>query len=118
MLVGSHHYPVSSMLRWRGSPCLWALGRRWLSDIPKALLDAEQESVLLRIFRTAGPLSKRQVAEIVDKSGMSKSFASKARVDRHIQHLTAHGTLVVHRIPGAAGKFALADGEPRATAPP
>jgi predicted ArsR family transcriptional regulator len=79
--------------------------------VPK-LLDQQQESLLLRVMRVAGPLTKRQLSELIDKGGLRATLASKATVDRHVQHLTAQGTLVVHRQPGSAGRFEVASSTP------
>ena len=98
-------------------------GARWLSGAAAktpALLDTEQEAMLLRVFRSAGPLSKRQLAEVLSKGGLAQNFPSKARIDRHIKHLKKQGTLVVHRTPGLPGKFAISPDEDssRANSPP
>jgi hypothetical protein len=85
------------------------LARRWLREGAPVLLDAEKEALLLRLLRASGPVTKRQLSEMIDKGGLRDKLASKARVDRHIQHLTAQGTLVVQRGNGSAGQFALAN---------
>ena len=85
------------------------LSQRWLREGAPVLLDAEQETLLLRLLRSSGPVSKRQLSEMIDKGGLRDALASKARVDRHIKHLTAQGTLVVQRGDGTAGRFSLAN---------
>ena len=85
------------------------LARRWIREGAPALLDVEQETLLLRLLRASGPISKRQLSEVIDKGGLRGALASKARVDRHIKHLTAQGTLVVQRGNGVAGLFSVAN---------
>lgn len=94
---------------------------RYLSEKgPLALLNEEQETLLLRIFRNAGPLTKRQLANLIEQGGLRKALASKAVVDRHVQHLTKEMKLVVKRGHGSSGTFALAPSarENTAQAPP
>lgn len=85
------------------------MARRWLREGAPILLDAKQETLLLRLMRASGPISKRQLSEVIDKGGLRHALASKVRVDRHVKHLTARGTLVVQRGNGVAGLFSVAD---------
>ncbi|KAJ1615992.1 hypothetical protein T492DRAFT_1109547 [Pavlovales sp. CCMP2436] len=75
------------------------------------LLNEQQEGLLLHLFRVAGALSKRQLSELIDQGSLRPGLPSKRCVDRHVQHLTREGKLVVTRSPGVAGQFSLADAQ-------
>eukprot|EP00306_Pavlova_sp_CCMP459_P021506 CAMPEP_0185542972 /NCGR_PEP_ID=MMETSP1381-20130426/2977_1 /TAXON_ID=298111 /ORGANISM="Pavlova sp., Strain CCMP459" /LENGTH=139 /DNA_ID=CAMNT_0028155029 /DNA_START=12 /DNA_END=431 /DNA_ORIENTATION=+ len=73
----------------------------------KTGLPEEKARFLVRVLRIAGPLTRRQLYNLIDEGKLAKALESNAQVDRTLSQLVDKEELVMHQTPGLPAQYGI-----------